>query len=61
VYEGSFFPTSSPIIVGGSVFDDSYFNRDEVEKKCSNMITHGLNAKGRTHTRGIGNGRKPNT
>jgi hypothetical protein len=30
VYEGSFFPTSSPIFVGG-VLDASYSNRSEVE------------------------------
>jgi hypothetical protein len=30
VYKGSFFPTSSPIPVGG-VFDDGYSNRGEVE------------------------------
>jgi hypothetical protein len=31
VYEGSFFPTSSPTPVVGGVFDDGYSNRDEVE------------------------------
>jgi hypothetical protein len=31
VYEGSFFPTSSPTLVGVGVFDDGYSNRDEVE------------------------------
>jgi hypothetical protein len=31
VYEGSFFPTSSPTVVGGGVFDGSYSNRGEVE------------------------------
>jgi hypothetical protein len=30
VYEGSFFPTSSPALVLG-VFDDGYSNRGEVE------------------------------
>jgi hypothetical protein len=31
VYEGSFLPTSSPTFVVGSVFDDSYSDRSEVE------------------------------
>jgi hypothetical protein len=31
VYKGSFFPISSPTPVVVGVFDDSYFNRDEVE------------------------------
>jgi hypothetical protein len=31
MYEGSFFPTSLPTFVGGSVFDDSYSNKGEVE------------------------------
>jgi hypothetical protein len=31
VYEDSFFSTSSPTPVVGSVFDDSYSNRGEVE------------------------------
>jgi hypothetical protein len=34
VYEGSFFLTSSPIPVGGGVFDDSYSRRGEVESWC---------------------------
>jgi hypothetical protein len=29
--QGSIFPTSSPIHVVGGVFDDGYYNRDEVE------------------------------
>jgi hypothetical protein len=31
VYEGSFFPTSSPTPVGGGVLDDGYSNRGEME------------------------------
>jgi hypothetical protein len=31
MYEGSFFPTSSPTLVVGDVFDDGYSNRGEVE------------------------------
>jgi hypothetical protein len=31
VYQGSFFPTSSPTYVVGGVFDDGYSNRGEVE------------------------------
>jgi hypothetical protein len=31
VYEGSFFPTSSPTHIVGGVFDDGYSNRGEVE------------------------------
>jgi hypothetical protein len=34
VYEGSFFPTSWPTHVVGSVFDDGYSNRGEVESYC---------------------------
>jgi hypothetical protein len=32
--EGSFFPTPSPTLVGGGVFDDGYSNRGEVETFC---------------------------
>jgi hypothetical protein len=31
VYEGCFFPTSSPTFVVGGILDDSYSNRGEVE------------------------------
>jgi hypothetical protein len=31
VYEGSFFPTSSPKLVVGGVFDDSYSKRGAVD------------------------------
>jgi hypothetical protein len=31
VYEGSFFPTSSPTPVVGGVFDEGYSNKSEVE------------------------------
>jgi hypothetical protein len=31
VYEGSFFPESSPTFGGGGVFDNSYSNRDKME------------------------------
>jgi hypothetical protein len=31
MYEGFFFPTSSPTFVVGGVFDDSYSYRSEVE------------------------------
>jgi hypothetical protein len=31
VYQGSFFPTSSPTHVIGGVFDDGYSSRDKVE------------------------------
>jgi hypothetical protein len=31
MYEGSFFPASSPIFVVGDVLDGSYSNRSEVE------------------------------
>jgi hypothetical protein len=31
LYDGSFFPISSPTPVGGGVFDDGYSNKGEVE------------------------------
>jgi hypothetical protein len=31
MYDGFFFPASSPIFVGGAVLDASYSNRNEVE------------------------------
>jgi hypothetical protein len=34
VYEGSFFPTSSPTPVVVGVFDDGCSKRDEVESYC---------------------------
>jgi hypothetical protein len=34
VYEGSFFPTSSPTPVVGGIFADSYSNRGEMESQC---------------------------
>jgi hypothetical protein len=34
VYEGSFFPESSPTFGGGGVFDNSYSNRDKMESWC---------------------------
>jgi hypothetical protein len=39
----------------------SLIYRLQTQNKCSNTIGHGLHAKGRTHTRGIGKGRKPKT
>jgi hypothetical protein len=37
VYEGSFFPTSSPTFVGGGVFDDKYllFQTETLKSKLS--------------------------